>query len=88
VDSKDFPNTIKGVIFEDYKGIPQFSPVASGTIYNEPSPQSVQAAKEALNNSNPVGDSTYFFNPDKASSTWIENNKTYVARIGDHVFYR
>lgn len=88
VNSKDFPNTIKGVIFEDYKGIPQFTPVSTGTIYNEPSKESVQAAKDALNNSRPVGNATYFFNPDKSEATWIVNNKTYVTRIGDHVFYK
>lgn len=32
VKSPLFPNTIYGVIFEYYKGIPQFSPVADGTI--------------------------------------------------------
>ncbi|WP_202709724.1 peptidoglycan-binding protein [Sporosalibacterium faouarense] len=88
VDSKLFPNTIKGVIFEYYKGIPQFSPVADGTIYNNPSQESIQAAKEALNYNRPVGNATYFFNPNKAAAKWIVENKTYVTRIGDHVFYK
>lgn len=88
VASGDFPNTVKGVIFEYYKGIPQFSPVEDGTIYNTPSAESVQAAKDALNGIKPVGASTYFFNPDKAAGKWIVNNKTYVTRIGEHVFYK
>lgn len=88
VKSKDFPNTVKGVIFEYYQGIPQFSPVAEGTIYNTPSEESIQAAKDAFNGARPVGDATYFFNPDKAEGKWIVKNKTYVMRIGDHVFYR
>ncbi|WP_352418931.1 cell wall hydrolase [Proteiniborus sp.] len=88
VASNSFPNTIKNVIFEYYKGIPQFSPVADGTIYNTPSEESIQAAKDALNGVKPVGNSTYFFNPDKAEGKWIVNNKTYVARIGEHVFYK
>lgn len=88
VASSDFPNTIKGVIFEYYKGIPQFSPVADGTIYNTPSEESVQASVDSLNGVKPVGNSTYFFNPDKAEGKWIKNNKTYVVRIGDHVFYK
>ncbi|WIV10429.1 cell wall hydrolase [Proteiniborus sp. MB09-C3] len=88
VVSSEFPNTIKDVIFEYYNGIPQFSPVAEGTIYNTPSEESVQAAKDALNGVKPVGNSTYFFNPDKAEGKWIVNNKTYVTRIGDHVFYK
>ncbi|QUH27026.1 peptidoglycan-binding protein [Serpentinicella alkaliphila] len=88
VSSKDFPNSVYGVIFEYYKNIPQFSPVAEGTIHNTPSPSSVRAAEEALRGSRPVGDATYFFNPDKAVGTWIVRNKTYVTRIGGHVFYR
>ncbi|MTI66374.1 MAG: hypothetical protein FH753_07210 [Firmicutes bacterium] len=88
VNSNDFPNTIKGVIFEYFNGIPQFSPVEEGTIYNTPSKESIQAAKDALNYKRPVGDATYFFNPKKASATWIVNNKTYLTRIGDHVFYK
>jgi N-acetylmuramoyl-L-alanine amidase len=88
VASKDFPNTIKGVIFDYFEGIPQFSPVADGTIYNTPSEDSINAAKDTLNNVKPVGDATYFFNPDKAAGKWIVQNKAYVMRIGEHVFYR
>lgn len=88
VKSSSFPNTIKGVIFEYYKGIPQFSPVADGTIYNNPNADSIAAAKEALNGARPVGDATYFFNPQKSDGKWIVQNKTYVTRIGNHVFYK
>lgn len=88
VASNSFPNTVKDVIFEYYKGIPQFSPVAEGTIYNTPSEDCLQAAKDALNGIKPVGASTYFFNPSKSEGKWIVNNKTYVTRIGEHVFYK
>ncbi|WZL71667.1 cell wall hydrolase [Clostridiaceae bacterium 35-E11] len=88
VSSDEFPNSIYGVIFEYYKGIPQFSPVAEGTIYNTPSKESIQAAKDALNGVRPVGNAEYFFNPDKAKGKWIVQNKTYVMRIGNHVFYK
>jgi N-acetylmuramoyl-L-alanine amidase len=88
VTSPDFPGTVKGVIFEYYKGIPQFSPVANGTIYNIPSQDSINAAMDAMGGARPVQSATYFFNPDISSSTWIANNKTYVARIGNHVFYK
>jgi len=88
VNSKDFPNTIYGVIFEYYGSIPQFSPVAEGTIYNNPSQGSIDAAKDALEGARPVGDCTYFFNPDKAAGSWIVQNKTFVTKIGGHAFYR
>lgn len=83
-----YPNTVKGVIFDYWEGIPQFSPVASGTIYNNPNEDSIKAAKEAFNGSRPVGACTHFFNPDKAAGNWIVKNKTYVMRIGNHVFYK
>jgi len=88
VKSSNFPNTVKGVIFEYWEGIPQFSPVAEGTIYNNPSEDSINAAKDALNGVRPVGEASYFFNPDKAAGKWIVQNKTYVIRIGNHVFYK
>lgn len=88
VNSKDFPNTIYSVIFEYYGSIPQFSPVADGTIYNTPSQESMNAAKDALNGVKPVGNSTYFFNPNKAAGAWIVKNKSYVSKIGGHVFYQ
>lgn len=88
VRSNLFPNTVKAVIFEYYQGIPQFSPVEEGTIYNTPSNVSIQAAKDAFNGVKPVGTATYFFNPDKATGKWIVDNKTYVMRINNHVFYK
>ncbi|WP_192929657.1 cell wall hydrolase [Alkaliphilus serpentinus] len=88
VKSKAFPNTVYSVIFEYYGRIPQFSPVEDGTIYNTPCNECIQAAKDSLNGSRPVGNSTYFFNPSKAAGTWIVRNKSYVTRIGGHVFYQ
>ena len=88
VKSKDFPNTVYNVIFEYFGNIPQFSPVQEGTIYNTPSKESINAAKDAINGSRPVGDATYFFNPSKAAGSWIVKNKTYISTIGGHAFYR
>ncbi|MDF2591601.1 MAG: cell wall hydrolase [Clostridia bacterium] len=88
VNSGTFASTIKGVIFEYSNGLPQFSPVADGTIYNTPSAASIQAAKDAMAGQRPVGAAMFFFNPDKASGSWIVNNKTFVKTIGDHDFYK
>ena len=88
VNSKDFPNTIYGVIFEYFGNIPQFETVHNGSIYNTPSQESINAAKEALSGSRPVGNATYFFNPNKTAGTWIVKNNIYVTTIGGHAFYR
>lgn len=85
----DFPKTIWGVIFEYTGTIPQFSPVAEGTIYWEPSAQAVESARAALNGYNVVPDDTlYFFAPHKVHpQNWIWSRPV-IKRIGDHVFAR
>ncbi|WDV46849.1 cell wall hydrolase [Clostridiaceae bacterium M8S5] len=87
VKSSDFPNTIKGVVFEKTSGYYQFSPVLDGSIYNTPSQESTNAAKEALSGNNNIRNCTYFLNPDKAKNFWIVNNKTFYKSIGLHDFY-
>ena len=86
VASDEFPDTIYGVIFDDQYCI-QYEPVANGTIYNTPDEDSYEAAKRALNGETAVEGCLYFFNPDKATSNWIAENRTYVTTIGNHVFY-
>ncbi len=88
VNSPSFPNSVYGVIFDSYKGIPQFSPVADGTIYNTPGSSCLKAAEEAYWGNKPVGNALYFFNPDKAAGSWIVNTRQYITRIGNHAFYR
>jgi len=86
VKSEDFPNTIWGVIFDDNFGI-QFEPVKNGTIYNTPSEESINAAKDALSGSKNIGDCLYFLNPKIAKNPWIINNRQYYTTIANHDFY-
>jgi len=87
VQSSLFPNSIYEVIFQYSYGVPQFSPVADGSIYNTPNSECLKAAEEAYNGSKPVGSALYFFNPKKASGSWIVKNRKYLTTIGNHVFY-
>ena len=87
VASGQFPDTIRDVIF-DRKDAVQFEPVANGTIYSEPTAQSVLAARLALNGTSVVGNSLYFFNPSYSSGSWVRQNRSYHGTIGCHVFYR
>lgn len=82
-----FPNTIYNVIFEYSYGVPQFSPVANGSIYNSPNSECLKAAEEAYYGSKPAGSALYFFNPKKASGSWIVRNRKYMTTIGNHAFY-
>lgn len=87
VRSADFPNTIYGVIFDQVNGV-QFTPVANGTIYNTPNPESVAAAKLCLEGASTVpSNCLYFINASIASSLWVPQNRPYIKDIGNHQFY-
>lgn len=86
VRSKQYPNTVKGVVFDRNNGV-QFEPVSNGTIYLEPTASSILAAKLALEGADVVGESLYFYAPSLSAGTWIVNNCTYYATIGCHRFY-
>lgn len=86
VASSEFPNTIRGVIFDTTDGV-QFEPVTLGTVYDAPTELSVTAAKAALIGSDEVGACLYFFAPALSQGTWIRANRTYCTTIGCHRFY-
>lgn len=81
VESPQFPNTIKDVIFSGQ----QFSPVQNGSIYKTPSEESVLAAKLVLDGAREAGDSLFF---NRAGlNCWAARNKTHVTTIADHSFF-
>ena len=86
VRSSQFPNTVKGVIFDTKYGT-QFSPVAVGTIYNTPTASAVMAAKVCLEGYSLSTQMIYFYNPSIATSSWIGRTRPYIMTIGNHKFY-
>ena len=86
VRSSQYPNTVKGVIFDTKYGT-QFSPVASGTIYNTPTASAVMAAKICLEGYTLSTQMIYFYNPKIATSSWIGRTRPYIMTIGNHKFY-
>lgn len=87
VASSQFPDTVYDVIFDRNNGV-QFTPVAIGSIYWEPTEESVAAAKLCLEGASVAGDSLYFRNGALAQSAWVVENCQYVMSIGSHQFYR
>jgi len=82
VDSPSFPNTIKEVIYE--KG--QFQPVQNGQINKPADEDSIKAVHAALTeNRNVAPGSLFFYNPDIATSRWLDSRTTTLV-IGNHVF--
>lgn len=86
VRSREFPNTIKGVVFDRKYGT-QFTPVANGSIYDTPTKSAVVAAKMCLDGYVLSDSVLYFVNPSIATSSWIQNNRKYAFRVGNHEFY-
>ena len=86
VRSKDYPNTIYGVIFDKRYGV-QFSPVSNGTIYNTPSDESIIAAKICLEGYSVSTEILYFVNSKIAPNSWASKNRPYFDTIGNHAFY-
>lgn len=80
VKSNQFPNSIKGVIYQ--KG--QFQPVSNGSINNKPSDESIKAARESYEK-NLVGEALYFYNPKLTNDSWIRTRKV-INKIGNHNF--
>lgn len=81
VKSSSFPNTISGVIYQPYA----FTAVNDGQINLTPNDSAYKAAKAAMNGWDPTGGAIYYYNPSKATSSWIYSRKV-VATIGDHIF--
>ena len=87
VASGQFPDTVKGVVFDTRNGV-QFEPVSNKTIYQEPTEQSVLAARLVLAGVDAAGESLYFFNPALSKGSWVRANRPYHTTIGCHMFYR
>lgn len=81
-----FPDTIYGVIFDERWG-GQFEPVRNGTVYHEPTQESIRAAAACLAGVNVAGDSLYFLAPALTDNHWTMENRTWVTTIGAHWFY-
>ncbi|MFF0825291.1 spore cortex-lytic enzyme [Brevibacillus sp. NPDC003359] len=81
VQSKSFPNTLSGVIFEPLA----FTAVDDGQFWMTPNKTAYQAAWDAVRGWDPTNNSLYYFNPVTATSKWIWSRK-HVKKIGKHIF--
>lgn len=81
VKSSQFPNSIRGVIYQRN----QFSPVSNGSINKTANAESIEAAKRALELGGSGDGSLYFYNPSIAQGSWLDSRQT-VKVIGSHVF--
>lgn len=80
VESKQFPDTITGVIYQ----AGQFSPVTNGSINNKADSDSLRAVHDAISNRSDT-EALFFYNPKTANSRWLDGKST-VNVIGNHTF--
>ena len=83
VRSAKFPNTIAGVIYQPLA----FTAVADGQINLSPNQNAYNAARDALNGTDPTDGCLYYYNPATATSKWIWSLKVEL-KIGKHNFAR
>lgn len=83
--SSDFPNTVRGVIYQISNGYYAFTPVANGQINQPADAESKKAVNEAIALIGKGSGSLFFYNPNTASSSWIKSRQV-TTRIGNHVF--
>lgn len=86
VKSSMYPNTVYGVIFDRKHGT-QFTPVASGTIHNNPGADSIEAARRVLNGERTDSRILFFVNEKLVPNNWVSKNRTFIMKIGNHTFY-
>jgi N-acetylmuramoyl-L-alanine amidase len=85
VDSRDFPNTVSGVVHEKANGYYAFTPVQNGEINKPADSESKRAVNEALAFRGQGSGSLFFYNPTTAKSDWIFSRQVTVT-IGNHRF--
>lgn len=86
VRSKEYPNSIYGVIFDKKNGV-QFTPAANGQVYKAPTQSAIEAAKVCLEGYTLSESILFFFEPSIAQSSWIAKNRPFAFRLGAHHFY-
>jgi N-acetylmuramoyl-L-alanine amidase len=85
VDADEFPNTVRGVIYEKVAGHYAFSPVLDGSINEGYTEEEMRAVEEAIAFRGQGNGSLYFYNPKTATSDWVFSRDT-ILTIGDHRF--
>lgn len=91
VDSKRFPNTVKKVVFQQEKGIAQFSPVKDGRYYHvSVSDETVEAVSRVLYGENLSEGALYFASrkyADPEKMRWFDRHLTLLFSYGGHEFF-
>ena len=82
VKHSSFPNSISAVIYQPGA----FTCITDSQFNNQSVAESAyRAARDALNNADPVGGAIYYYNPKTATNQWIKSREI-ISTIGGHIF--
>lgn len=84
VQSGSWPNTYKGVIYQNINGYYQFTPVVNGWIDKPAQPDCIKAAKAAMSGADPTNGAEFYYD-DTTTNEWILS-KPVSTRIGQMIF--
>ncbi len=90
--NEQFPDTVSEVVFQNEKGVAQFSPVSDGAYYQvEISEETMQAVERALLGEDISQGALYFAArkyADRNKMRWFDENLTYLFAHGGHEFFK
>lgn len=81
MEHPSFPNTLSGVIYQPGA----FSCLYDGGVNASVADSAYQAARDAINGSDPSGGAIYYYNPVKSTNQWIFSRPV-ITVIGEHRF--
>ncbi|MCC2683258.1 MAG: spore cortex-lytic enzyme [Paenibacillaceae bacterium] len=81
IASSQFPDTIRGVVFQSRA----FTSVSDGQFWLTPNSTAYKAAYDAVRGWDPSKGALYYFNPKTSTSKWIWSRKV-IIQIGRHIF--
>lgn len=91
IKDDEFPSTVEDVVFQYVHGVPQFSPVEDGRIYEVTiSSLTREAVKQVLEGVDYSRGALFFIQKDAAdvhSVSWFEQNLKLLLQHGVHEFY-
>ncbi len=91
VNSEKFPDSVSEVVLQESKGVTQFSPVATGSIWKvKISEETYEAVERALAGEDISQGALYFASRKYANSDnmrWFDEKLTFLFRHGGHEFF-
>lgn len=91
VESSEFPDTVREVVFQREKGVSQFSPISDGRFYRvQPSEETKEAVKRVLSGEDITEGALYFAarkHADPERMKWFDNSRTLLFSYGGHEFF-